>query len=83
MGRCYDRVGRFSNNGQWGSDSMEEGVGVRAASTFPVDTQVDVTSFSKLASAAGGAGMEERVIGLGPLKNWHKRDGHWWLDPGV
>lgn len=48
-----------------------------------MDTQVGVTPFGKLANAAGGAGVEERAMGLGPLKNWHKRYWRRWLDPDV
>lgn len=41
----------------------------RAASRFSVGTWVDVALFSELESAEGGAGVEERTVGLGSLDN--------------
>lgn len=32
-------------------------------------TWVDVAPFSELESAEGGAGVEERTVGFGPLEN--------------
>lgn len=59
----------------------------REASRFSVGTWVDVALFSELESAEGGAGVEERRVGLGPLENRFPRCTQeglaQWLDPGV
>ena len=70
--------------GTGGQTACKEGV--RAASTFPVDTWVDVAPFSELENAAEGAGVEERIMGFGPLKNTQERPaqvvGSWCLALG-